>query len=100
MYYFTTLDPVNPPKVHSSFEEEINELIKSPVDSNFHKFFDTYGTHFARSMNFGAKFVYEHKMNSTSFKKEEKSKFGVKVSVRIKVQYFYVQCYSGFIIFN
>ena len=83
MYYFTKLDITTPPALHPSFEKTVDDIIITGKEADIFKMFDTYGTHFAKHINFGAKFVYQHKMNSTSFKKQEKSKFGVKVSVRI-----------------
>ena len=83
MYYFTKLDPVIPPPFDPSFKAYVQKLKDKKDKTDFYDFFDKFGTHYAKHMNFGAKFVYQHKMNSTSFKKEENSKFGVKVSVSL-----------------
>ena len=43
----------------------------------YYKFFEDYGTHFFTEMNFGSKFIYQHKMSSDEYKKQSGKQFSI-----------------------
>ncbi|XP_057301427.1 uncharacterized protein LOC130635919 [Hydractinia symbiolongicarpus] len=66
-YYFAMLDEKNPPQLDQSF---INTAKSLNTDEDIFDFFDYYGTHYLKYVLFGARFVYEHKMSKSAYKKE------------------------------
>ncbi|XP_045197727.2 uncharacterized protein LOC123552271 [Mercenaria mercenaria] len=81
-YYFSKLVKRSPPPFDPVFLSWIQRLNTKGTKAKkiYLEFFDTYGTHFATEVTFGARFTYEHKMSSKKY--ETQSEQGVNVAVQ------------------
>ena len=62
-YYKSRLDLHAPPPLNDDFVQLVNRLITAgDQQAAAHDFFNTYGTHFALEMDFGARFTKQHQM--------------------------------------
>ncbi|XP_045214069.2 uncharacterized protein LOC123564498 [Mercenaria mercenaria] len=77
-YYFSKLVKRSPPPFDPVFLSWIERLNNTNLKDIYLEFFDTYGTHFATEVTFGARFTYEHKMSSKKY--ETQSEKGVNVA--------------------
>ncbi|XP_060576710.1 uncharacterized protein LOC132734026, partial [Ruditapes philippinarum] len=78
-YYFSKLVKRSPPPLDPVFISWIKRLSSTDSTDVYIEFFDTYGTHFPTEVTFGARFTYEHKMESKKY--ETQSESGVNVAV-------------------
>ncbi|KAK3103555.1 hypothetical protein FSP39_020136 [Pinctada imbricata] len=79
-YYFSKLIEYDSPPLDQTFLRRVRILEKSVTSYDFFEFFNTYGTHFATMVTFGASFTYEHKMSLSKF--EEKQGQGIKLGIQ------------------
>jgi hypothetical protein len=69
------------PQFDDAFIRWIHRLDNSKFDMELYfKFFETYGTHFAKDVTFGARYTFEHKMKSEYYEKERTNSVDVKVA--------------------
>lgn len=66
-YYFSKIDLVQPPPLHPSFYRWVKRLERNTSEANLLAFVKYYGTHFASSVVFGARFMKQHSMTSQSY---------------------------------
>ncbi|XP_060563204.1 uncharacterized protein LOC132722697 [Ruditapes philippinarum] len=78
-YYFSKLVKRSPPPLDPVFLSWVKRLDKTNLIDVYIEFFDTYGTHFPTEVTFGARFTYEHKMESKKY--ENQSESGVNVAI-------------------
>ncbi|XP_060559515.1 uncharacterized protein LOC132719697 isoform X2 [Ruditapes philippinarum] len=79
-YYFTKLVQRSPPPFNPDFFQWILRLNNTDNTDIYIEFFETYGTHFATEVKFGARFTYEHKMKSETFQSQSEKGIDVGVS--------------------
>ncbi|XP_060563198.1 uncharacterized protein LOC132722693 [Ruditapes philippinarum] len=79
-YYFSKLVKRSPPPLDPVFLGWIERLSTTDSTDLYLEFLDTYGTHFPTEVTFGARFTYEHKMESKKYEKESESGVNVAVS--------------------
>ncbi|KAH3886149.1 hypothetical protein DPMN_010150 [Dreissena polymorpha] len=80
-YYFSKLITEGAPDFDPVFVKWVHKL--NATDWNpelYNEFFETYGTHFPTEVTFGARFIFEHKMESNTYEQQRKS--GVDVAVQ------------------
>ncbi|XP_053397893.1 uncharacterized protein LOC128556506 [Mercenaria mercenaria] len=77
-YYFSKLVKRSSPPFEPVFLSWIERLNSTNLKDIYLEFFDTYGTHFATEVTFGARFTYVHKMSSEEY--ETQSVKGVNVA--------------------
>lgn len=84
-YYFSKLLTDDPPNFDDVFVYWVHKLDKSDTDQELYfKFFDTYGTHFAKEVTFGARYTFEYKMSSNYYESQRKSGVDVQVLASFK----------------
>ena len=76
-YYFSELDQVRPPPLSKSFITRAKRLRN---ETDIIGFIDLFGTHFLKYVQFGARFIYEHKMSKNSFQRENSD--GISVTAK------------------
>lgn len=80
-YYFSKIISDRSPMFDDVFLQWVYKLNGTSWNPELYfNFFETYGTHFPTELTFGARFTYEHKMESTSY--EAKQSEGVDVAVQ------------------
>ncbi|XP_060582372.1 uncharacterized protein LOC132738788 [Ruditapes philippinarum] len=79
-YYISKFKKENPPPFSQMFYDWIYKLNSSTDNDVVFDFFDTFGTHFAKEVSFGARYSYQHKMKSSMFK--SKSENGINVAAQ------------------
>jgi hypothetical protein len=79
-YYISKFKKENPPPFSQMFYDWIYKLNSSTDNDIVFDFFDTFGTHFAKEVSFGARYSYQHKMKSSMFK--SKSENGINVAAQ------------------
>ncbi len=77
-YYYTSMDMTSPPPFEPGFLRWSEKLLNSS-DDEVNQFIDYYGTHFLKEVTFGAKYIFQHKMSSQSYKSLSSSEFSVSV---------------------
>lgn len=78
-YYTSRIQQFEHPVFDETFLTWVRKLEKSNDDDDYLAFFQKYGTHFPSKVTFGARFMHEHRMKTTSFETMESS--GVNVAV-------------------
>ena len=76
-YYFSKVDQTRPPVFHPGFYRWVKALERNNSEANLLAFVKYYGTHFATSVVFGARFIKQHSMTSESYKRVSSNKFSV-----------------------
>ncbi|XP_045192206.2 uncharacterized protein LOC123548751 [Mercenaria mercenaria] len=76
-YYYSKFQKENPPPFTDIFVGWIRRLNSSISKAPYLDFFDTFGTHFAKEITFGARYLYEHKMKSSMYKKKREQGINV-----------------------
>ncbi|XP_045167745.2 uncharacterized protein LOC123531028 [Mercenaria mercenaria] len=79
-YYISKFKKETPPPFTPMFFDWIRKLNSSTSNDTYSDFFDTFGTHFAKEITFGARFTYEHKMKSSLYKTKREQ--GVNVAAQ------------------
>ena len=79
-YYYMRLLEDDAPPFHPVFLKWILKLNNTNQDTVYVDFFERYGTHFLKEVQFGATFTYEHKMSSQDYKTEKQKGVNVAVS--------------------
>lgn len=72
-YYISKFKKENPPPFSQMFFNWVHKLNTSTDNDVVFEFFDTFGTHFAKEVSFGARFSYQHKMNSSLYKSKREN---------------------------
>ncbi|XP_060563200.1 uncharacterized protein LOC132722694 isoform X2 [Ruditapes philippinarum] len=85
-YYFSKLVKRSPPPLDPVFLSWVKRLSSTNSTDVYLEFLDTYGTHFPTEVTFGARFTYEHKMESKKYETQIESGVNVEASAS----------YSGF----
>lgn len=78
-YYTSRLQDGDSPMFDASFLQWVRKLEKSDSDADFLDFFLKYGTHFPIKVTFGARFMHQHRMQTSELETMESS--GVNVGV-------------------
>ena len=77
-YYSTNIDLTAPPPFEAGFLRWSEKLVEAS-DEEVIDFINYYGTHYLKEVTFGAKYIYQHKMSSSSYKTLSSSEFSVSV---------------------
>ncbi|CAC5423373.1 unnamed protein product [Mytilus coruscus] len=86
-YYFCKLDKVSHPYFTKSFISSVKKLDESTQDQIYLDFFHYYEKHFLNYTEFGARFTYEHTMDSKTFQKKEEAGHNVGVDASYSGEY-------------
>jgi len=78
-YYYSNIDEIDPPSLSESFFKWIHRLNNVDDLQEYFRFFEHFGTHFLKGAVFGAKYIYEYKMESSTY--EQMMSQGVNVRV-------------------
>ena len=82
-YYSTNIELTAPPPFESGFLRWSEKLIEASDEEviEFINYYGShyYGTHYLKEVTFGAKYIFQHKMSSSSYKTLSSSEFSVSV---------------------
>ena len=79
-YYKSRLDLVTPPPLTANFYTMVRNLNSaSNKTMAAHAFFDTFGTHYATELDFGARYTKQHEMSYSQYDTASESGFSVGV---------------------
>ena len=76
-YYLSIMDDMQPPPLDASFIMKVRTL--KTVDDVF-KFFEYYGTHYLKTVTFGARLIFESKMKKSDYSSMKSKNVNVAVS--------------------
>ena len=78
-YYFSKLDATDPPPFHPGFVTWAKKLASSGAgEDDLVRFIEYFGTHYVSEVTFGARFIKQHKVNQTNYKKLRAESIGLK----------------------
>ena len=77
-YYSTNIDLTAPPPFEAGFLRWSEKLTEASDDEVI-EFINYYGTHYLKEVTFGAKYIFQHKMSSNTYKTLSSSQFSVSV---------------------
>ena len=77
-YFYAEVNSQQLPDLQDSVREKLEKIYGNPNDANaINDLLATYGTHFVRSMRFGASFKYIYKMSSKAYKSFEENEIDI-----------------------
>ena len=80
LYYASTLDPTVPAPLAENFKISLQELERDGTKEKYFDFFDNYGTHFVKAIDYGARYTRQHKMTQDAYKKASQKSYSVEVT--------------------
>ena len=82
LYYASKLDPTVPPPLAENFKVSLQELERVGTQAKYFDFFDSYGTHFVKAIDYGARYTKQHKMSQEAYKKSNQMSYNLEVTAR------------------
>ena len=80
MYYTSRMNPGLPPPLAKGFLTYIKELEKDASPRKYYDFFGNFGTHFAKTIDFGARTTRKHRMTAEQYETINEGAYSVEVT--------------------